>query len=814
METLGTFWQDIRYAVRGLGKDRSFTALSIFTLALGIGAATVIFCVVDHVMLEPFPYANANRIAVPVIRDPSRAQDEGRNAYAVRDFLDLKEQNHIFEDVIGRTPLDVIYTNDKEIQQFTGAWVTPNTFNFLGVKPLLGRPVVPEDGQPGAAPVFAMSYRLWNAKFNRDPKIIGTAFTLNNESRTLVAIMPPRVLYGGADVWLPLTLNAGNNSAIGNRPLFLTTWGRLKPGINLQAATADLDVVIHRWSQAFPNDYPKRLIPQVRLLTDAAVGRFGRLMFILVVAVMLLLLIGCSNVANLLLARSTAREREIAVRASLGASRWRLVRQLLVESFVLATCGCLLGWLFAYIGIRGVTVGIPEDSIPPEAVITLSPIVLIFSLALTCVTTLIFGLLPAVHAVRGDLNSRLRNSSKTGASARQGKLRGILVVSEITLSIILLIGAGLMMRSLFALEHVDLGFNPVNVLHTRIPLPRGRYDTAEQKKLFFQNVMHRVQGLPGVISVSETIGLPPFGGPRTDLTIPGKTHAERWDALFDMCSEQYFQTLGIPLRRGQEFTQNDIESARLVTVINEKLARSYFGDEDPIGKRIKFNVLNFMPDAPHDAYFEVIGVVGNIKNRGVQDPPLPQAFVPYTITGFGDRSLLIKTQVDPQSILDNVRRNIWEVDHNVTLAAAGTLEHNLQQFSYSQPQFGLVLLGIFGGIGLALVAIGVFSVMAYTVSLQTHEIGVRMALGARPGKVLNMILGNGLRLIFIGIVLGGIGSFLLTRLVANQFWGVSITDPFTYGAVVTLLVAIGLLACMVPARRAARVDPLVALRYE
>ncbi len=812
MERLNWLWQDLRFAARGIRKDRGFALLAILALALGIGATTVIFSVIENVLIEPFPYRNADRLAVAYVHDLTKPTDFDRAYYTIPEFLEIREQNHVFEDVLGMTDLDVLYQDKEGTQQFTGARVTANAFEMLGMRPLLGRNLVPDDGKPGAPPVFSMSYRLWQKQFNGDPGIVGTTFVLNGEPRTLIGIMPPRFLLGNDDIWVPFVLNRSEPS---NERVYLWTLGRLKPGATLQQTASDFEIITKRLAKLYPTEYPTRFSVVSKTLTDDVVGHFKLTLFTLLAAVGMLLLIACSNVANLLLARATAREREIAIRASMGATRGRLVRQLLVESFMLAAGGCLLGCVLAYGGLKGVSAAMPEHTIPAETVLRLNIPALLFAVGVTLLTTILCGLAPAIHAVRGDLHGRLKDTGKgVNASFRHGKFRSALVVSEVALSIVLLVGAGLMMRSLLALQHVDLGLNPVNILVARLPLPKGRYDTAEQKKLFFSQVLQRISALPGVIAATETSSLPPYGGPESDVVIPGKTHSEHWDTIFQLCSEGYFKTMGRHLLRGRLLSETDVDSARPVAVVNETLARTYFGKDDPIGQKIKFEELDRLPQSPKDQYFEIIGIVADAKNRGLQQAVGPEAYIPYTVTGAMERGILIRTAVEPLSMLMSVRREIWSVDRNVALTLTGTLEGYLQQYSYAGPQFGLVLLSIFATVGLVLVAIGVFSVMAYSVSLQTHEIGIRMALGSPARNVLNMVLGKGLRLIGLGIALGVIASVGLTRLVASQFWGVSPNDPLTFFGVICVLIAVGLAACLVPARRATQVSPLIALRYE
>ncbi len=531
----------------------------------------------------------------------------------------------------------------------------------------------------------------------------------------------------------------------------------------------------------------------------------------------MLLLIACINVGNLLLARATVREREIAVRASLGASRGRLIRQLLVESFVLASAACVAGCLFAYFGLKGLMAIIPRGPIPEETVIGLNPVVLLFALAIAALATVICGLAPALHAVRGNLQLSMTGSGKgtAGGGFRHSKLRSSLVIAEVALSIVLLTGAGLLMRSFFVLTHADLGFAPAHVLYAEVaPAPDDRYDATAEKKVFFEQVVQRVKTLPGVITATESLGLPPLGGAGSEITILGKPNPEHWNSMVELCSETYFQTLGLRLLRGRLLSESDIDSARHVAVINQAFARTYFGSENPLGQKIKFNIFDLLPDTPRDAYFEVIGMIPDFRNRGLLIPLEPEAFIPHSITGLGHRIILARTAVDPKSLLAGVQREVWAVDSNAAVVQSGSIKDLLAAEAYTRPQFGLITVGAFAGIGFALVLIGIFSVMAYTVALQTHEIGVRIALGAQHGNVLKMVLWKGLRLISAGILIGVLASLGLTRFLEGQLSGVSATDPLTFFAVVTLFLAVGLLASLLPARRAAGIDPLVALRYE
>ena len=814
---LGWLWRDLRFGLRSLRKDLRLSLLAILALALGIGATTVIFSVTDSILLEPYPYKNQDRTTVIFIHDVNRPADNGRYVFSVPEFMDLRDQNHVFEQITGNRTLDVLYTNQEGTQVFDGNQVTYNRFDVLGAKVYLGRAFTAQDDQPGAPPVFVMSDKLWAAQFNRDPSIVGTTLTLNGEPMTLLGIVDRRFLPNERDIIMAARISSDNalDRRNGNIPIYFEPIGILKRGVSPTAASADFDVIVRRRAQAFPQEYPKQFKVLARPLTDLTAGQFKGTLYLLMAAVTLLLLIACSNVANLLLARATAREREIAIRASMGAGRARLIRQLLVESFILATAGCLLGCLLAYFGLKGVANAIPRDMIPTQAQIALHPAVLWFALSITSLTTLLCGLAPAIHAVRGELYAHLTGTGKgVNTGYRHGKLRAALVIAEVALSILLLGGAGLMMRTLFALEHQDLGFAPANILVLRLPLPKGRYDTAEQHKIFFDQVLARVKALPGVAAATASTGLPPFDGIGGEVTVPGKTHSERWEALVQLCSDTYFQTLGLRLLRGRLISESEAESARNVAVVNETLATHFFGTDDPIGRTIKFNVLDRFPNTPHDAYFEIIGVTRDARNDGIQNAPMPEAFVPYSISGFFGSLILVKTTGNPLAMLPTVRQEIGAVDRNVPLTNTGSLEGYLERYSYSIPKFGLLVIASFAGIGLALVIIGVFSVMAYTVSLQTHEIGIRMALGAERGDIVKMVLLKGLRLTMAGILIGLLASFSLTRLMAHEIWGVSATDPVTLAVVVAVVVVVGLAACLLPARKAACVDPLVALRYE
>jgi len=518
----------------------------------------------------------------------------------------------------------------------------------------------------------------------------------------------------------------------------------------------------------------------------------------------------------MLLARGAAREKEMAVRVSLGAGRIRLLQQLLIDSLLLAIGGAILGCTLAYVGLKGLVLLIPDGLIPREAVIQLNVPVFLFSMAMAVVTALLFGLVPALQTARRDSAESLKDAAKGVTSGFRGStLRNALVVAEVALSLMLLVGAGLLMRTFVVLQRVDLGLNPDNILVVRLPLPRGTYDTAEAKHQFFRALLTRVYALPGVLAATETTSLPPYGGITSEIDIPGKTHAERWEAMFQLVSEGYSPTLGLRLVRGRLLSEAEVNDGRKVAVVNQTLVNRYLPRQDPLGRRIKFSLLETLPNGKvDDPLFEIVGVIADAKNRGIQDPPLPEAFVPYTLTGAFQRGILVRTQTAPEALLNSVRREIWALDRNVALTNTRTLNDYLKQFSYAEPRFSVVLLGVFAAVGLLLVSIGVYSVVAYTVSRRTHEIGIRMALGAGRASVLGMVVAKGLLLIGIGVGIGLVASLGAARAVASQIWGISPHDPITIGGGVGVILVAGLAACYFPARRATKVDPMVALRYE
>ena len=814
---MGTLGQDLRYAIRNLRKAPGFAVVAIITLALGIGASTAIFSVIENVLMEPFPYPDAQRFYSIRIHDTERSEPGGRGGFSGPEYLDYVEQNHAFDRVIAANNLDVLYRAGEGTQRFDGAHVTPGTFEFLGLPALQGRVLQPADFEPGAPPVFVLRYKTWVQSFGADPTIVNKTFVLNGVATTLVGIMPPRFGWWGADLWIPKKPDkaVSTNAIAGAFPQFWVPMGHLKPGVTVKEAEADFTVIANRLSQVYPKDYPKHFTVRLESLTNSVVGRFKATLFIVLGAVGLLVLIGCGNVANLLLARATTREKEFAIRSALGANRWRLVQQLLVESLILAIGGAAVGALLAWGGLKFLVALIPQNIIPSEAVIRLNTPVLAFTLCVAVLTALVFGLVPALKVARKDLNDPLRDSGKgISGGFRHGRLRDAVVVLEVGLSLTLLVAAGLLMRSFVALRDVKLGFHPDHVLVARLPLPVERYKTADQVTGFYRPLLERLKALPGVVEATETSTLPPYGGIPSDIEIPGKTHAEKWNSMFQLVSERYFSVLKIQFVDGRGFTEAEVYGARKLAVVNQAFVKKYLGNENPIGRQVRIAQLAEFNDAVKSPVFDIIGLVADAKNRGLQDPIDPEIWIPYTVTGSAFRGILVRTAGEPLSLLNLVQHEIWVTDANVALTFTGTLEGYISQFSYAGPRFGFFLMTIFSSIGLVLVTLGVYSVLAYTTARRTHEIGIRMALGAESTDVLRLVLRMGLRLVAIGVGLGLLTSLVLGRVIATQLWGVSAYDPWTLASVSSLLIMTGLLACLVPARRAAGVDPLIALRYE
>ena len=811
--------KDFQFAFRGLRKDRRFAFVSIFALALGIGASTAIFSVVDNALFEPFPYKDQRNLVVMAVHDlddPDNQEHGGRGQYSYPEFQDYLKQNHVFDAMIGNAEDDVVYSFGDSNLRLGANYVTPGSFELLGVAPYLGRNLEPPDYEPGAPPVFVMRYATWVAQFSADPSLIGQSFTLNGIPRTLVGIAAPRFAWGGIDLWIPG--DPVSPSVLPGRP-FPAYWGaigHLKPGISPREAEADLNVVAKQLSSIYPKDYPKRFVIQVTRFPYAVVSpQFRNWLFIFCGAVGLLLLISCGNVANLLLARAITREKEFSVRTALGASRARLIRQLLVESSLLAGGGVLLGVLLAWAGVRALSSTMPQFTVASETVIEMNGAVLLFAVIISMGTVFLFGLFPALQASRCNLADSMRDSGK-GLSSSAGRtgVRNAVIVLEVALSFTLLFTAGLFVRSFMALRSVELGFQPDHVLWARLPLPPTRYQTAAQLTSFFQPLLLRLKSLPGVAYAAESSTLPPFGGFRSSVQVLGKSHSHEWRSLVQLVSEDYFSVLRMRLLDGRFFSPAEINDARKLAVINQSFRRRYFGDENPIGKRVFIDELEKIPEPVKDGWFEVIGVAPDVRNQGLQEPTDAEVWIPYTITGFGQRCILVRTTGNPIVLVKDIAREIRATDPTAAMAQPQTLAYYLDMYTFAQPRFALRLVTVFAVLGLLLVTVGVYGVIAYSTSRRTHEFGIRMALGARSTDVVKMVLRGGLRLLSLGIIIGLAASFALSRIISSQLWGVPPHDPLLLALVVALLLTVGLLACWIPARRATRVAPSTSLRYE
>jgi predicted permease len=805
-------WSDVVYGLRSLRQQPAFTAAAVLALALGIGAATTITGVIQGVLLDPYPmYKDVNRLVNVQLWDLSSPNGGFRSFFQVREFLDYQAQATSFDGVIGGQGADILSTTSEGTDRFDGGMTTGNTFSIMGAGALLGRTLTPDDARPGAPPVFVMSHKLWVGHFGADPGLLGTTFVLNGTPTTLIGIMSPRISKLGAEVWLPARLDP-TDPVTGNG--FYQFQARLRSGVTREAAEAEMNLLATRMAQVYPNLYPQRFSMKVVPIIDAVVGPFRKTLYTMAAAVALLLLIACANVANMLLSRAAGREKEMAIRASLGATRTQLVRQLLIESVMLALLGAALGTLFALGGIKLLVPAIPDGAIPREALIQLDWLVLAFSLGLALLTAVVFGLAPALSTVRRDLVNAMRDSGKgTSGGFRRRGLSSALVVIEVALSLVLLTSAGLLMRSFIKLQTVNLGLDPERLLFMRVPLGSERYKTAAAQETFLREVLPRLRAIPGVVAATTTTGLPVFGGAGVEFDVPGAVHDDTWRAIFQMGSAGYFTTLGIPLLQGRELGADDDLHARRVAVVNNAFVQRHLAGSSPLGRTIVVKG-SFGPRFAVEGEFEIVGVVADAKNQGIQEPPSPEVVIPYSVGTASSRGIIVRTAGTPLAALEEIKRAIWSIDRGLPIANAGAITEYLARYSYASPRLGLAIFGTFAAIGLVLVVLGVAGVVAYTVSRQTHEIGIRMALGAEPGTILRMTLGIGLRWIALGVVVGLVASLAATRVIASQLWNVSPTDPLTLGAVIALVAVAGLVASYIPALRATHVDPMVVLKSE
>ena len=821
---LANLVQDARYALRQLRRNPGFALVAIVTLGLGIGASTAIFSVIDNVLLEPFPYKDAGHIIYPRIHGASQGPDEGRQGFSSDELLAFAGENHSLDGVIGTADDPVLFKHDDGVEWLYGADMTPGSFEFFGMPALYGRVLQAADYNPGAPPVFVLRYKTWKAHFNGDLNVLNKVFVLNGTARTLVGIMPPRFGWYDADVWIPKMPHAGMSLGFAGLPERWFILGRLRHGVSVAQASADLTGIVNPLSKLRPQDYPAQFQLFAVPFGHSGGEHLESTLYTVLAAVGLLLVIACVNVANLMLARATSREKEFALRAVLGAGRTRLVRLLLVESLVLAFAGAGLGVLVAWGALKFIVATMPPDSIPAESVIGLNAQVLAFTMVLAILTPLIFGLAPAVQAARRDLNDPLRDAGRgVIGGLRTARLRDAAVVVEVAVSLMLLVGAGLLMHSFLAMRQIRLGIEADHIFNTTLLLPPDRYKTAGQVREFIAPLLTRLKSIPGVTDAAESSSVPPNNSRDSRIEIAGKPPEKQWRAQVQNISEEYFRALHIPLEMGRGFTTSEINDARKVAVVNRKFVSTYLSGEEPIGRRVKLLELDSIQDSPQEQFFQIVGVVDDVSNQGapgygrggLQAAIEPQVWVPYTVTGSGQRSLIVRSSQAPMSLITDVQRAVWAGDSGVALMYPDALEQMISRRWYAGPRFIFLMMAIFGGVGLTLVTVGVYSVLAYTTEQKTHEIGIRMALGAERKNVLRLIVSKGIRLVVAGVAIGLAVSLVLGRAVQAELWpGVKPYDPVTLVSTILVLLVTGVLAAWIPARRAARVDPMVALRRE
>lgn len=801
METL---LQDLRYGVRTLIKNRGFTAIAVLALALGIGANTAIFSVVNAVLLRPLPYRDPDRIMTVLY--------ERRIPVAPADFLDWKEQNHVFENIAAAQYWQPNLTGRDRPEHLWALHLTADMFDLLGVKPTLGRTFLPGEDQPGKQHVAVLSHRLWQRRFGGDPAIVGQAITLDGESYTVIGVMPPDFRFAPfwatrAELWAPLNLAPRAND---RRGASLRVFAKLKPGITREQAQAEMTAINQRIEQQYP-DTKKSLGLSVDPLHEVVVGNVRPALFILLGAVAFVLLIACANVANLLMARATARQKEIAIRTALGATRSRVIRQLLTESMLLSLTGGLLGLLLALWGVRAL-VAFSPDNLPRVEAIGLDSSVLRFTLLISLLTGLAFGIAPALQSSRLDLNESLKEGGRSSTEgARRNRIRRLLVVAEVALAIVLLIGGGLMIRSFERIQAIDPGFDSRNVLTFVVSLAGSQHSTPQQRLAFFDQLLKRIETLPSVKSASAINHLPLAGDIwRIGFTIDGRPAPppeEKRGAVYRIVRPGYFQTLGTAIIRGRDFTEHDRKEAPGVAVINESFARHYWPGEDPIGKRIT------VADGDSNSR-EIVGIVKDLKQSDWTAEPVEEMYLPHLQSADPKyMTLVVKSSSDPAQLIAAAQSEVWAIDKDLPVSQIMSMEQVISD-SIAPQRFNMLLLGIFAGLAMTLAAIGIYGVMSYSVTQRLHEIGIRMALGASRRDVLWMIVKQGMTLTGIGVSMGLAGALLLTRLMSSLLYGVSATDPLTFFVIPLVLAAVALGACFVPARRATRVDPIIALRYE
>jgi putative ABC transport system permease protein len=806
--------QDLRYAARALRRSPGFTAVAVLTLGLGIGANTAVYSFLDNFLLRPLPYPEPDRIVRVLERMPT-----GRTSgVSTLTFLDWQKQSTSFEFLAGQTVRNMTLSGVDQPSLVRCAWVSPTYFGVSRIRPFLGRTFLPEEAQPGRDHVVVVGHALWENLLGGDRNIVGQTVRLDGEPYTVVGVMPADTVFDRsfAQLWKPLAFEPANM----NRDFrWFGTFGRLKPGVTLKQAQAEMNAIGARIAQQYP-DTNKGWGVAVQRFSDVLVGRDARTaLYILMAAAGLVLLTACVNLANLALARGAVREREVAVRASLGAGQWALMRQFLVESLLLSLCGGVAGVALGYVTMRWLTSQIPPNSFPAEITVQLDGRVLLFALALSVVTSLLFGLAPALQAARLNLAGSMKDGGRgSSAGASNRRLRDVLVVAEVALAFVLLVGSGLLIRSFFSLLNVDPGFDATNVLTMRLPASAKQYPDPAHLNTYLRQVRTAIESVPGVRETAFTSSLPLQGWAYAmSFAIAGRPamdHSQRPICFYKMVSPSYFATVGIHLRNGRLLDDRDTKGAPAVLVINQTMAGRYFLNEDPIGKRLLIpETKPGKTELGPDVAWEVVGVIDDEKINALNDEQSAGVYVSNEQSPVYGPSLAVRANLNPRVLEHTVRQAIASVNRDQAISDVQTLEE-IKTESMVVNRLETVLLSAFAVVALLLAAVGIYGVISYSVAQRTSEIGIRAALGATATNLQALILGNGMLLASIGLLIGIASSLGVTRLMASMLFGVGARDPLTMVLVATVLAAAALLACVIPARRAAKVDPMVALRHD
>lgn len=808
--------QDLGYAFRTFRRAPGFAAVAIFTLALGIGATTAVFSVVQTVLLRPLPFADQERLTV--LWESAKKRDFGQIELSYPNFLDWQRQNKVFEDLAALTSSNagVNLTGVGEPVQLEASPVSGNFFRTLGVTAELGRTFLPEEDRLGTRRVAVLSHQLWAETFGSDPGVVGQQIRLDAESYTVVGVMPATLKYPrGAKLWVPLVPHLGKQGTELRIYRVLKAIGRVKPGVTVEQANAEMQVISGRLEQQY-KQFNDGFSANVRPLTDEIFGNVRPMLLLLLGGVIFLLLSAVANVANLLLARTLERRQEIAVRASLGADRNRLLRQLLTEGLSLGFLGGVFGILLALVGIR-VLINLGPESIPRLDEVRLEPMTLLLAMAVSLVSVALFAMIPAIQVSRGNLYEPLKEGAKRSyGSTRNTRLRKLLVVAEVSLALMLLIGVGLMVQSVIQLQRIDPGFDKENVLTLRIRLPEKSYPDPQVRQAFFDRLLEQAATLPGVVSASTVLARPLDESAVWEM--PVAREGQGWDEFiknpltnFQAVSPGYFKTLGTPLLQGRDFDLHDDQNRPLVCLVSRSMAEFFWPGENAVGKRVR----RIFADQ-QTPWITVVGVVEDIRYRGF-NRQMMDFYVPFKQNPLAEymayQDVMLKTSVEPLALVKPMQQVIYSLDPNQPIASSMTLER-LADIALAGPRFILLLMGIFGGLALSLAAVGIYGLLSYTVHQQSHEIGIRMALGAKRRQVLRMVLIQGLKLTAFGLAVGVVGSLLLTRFMSSLLYQVSVLDPLTFVSVPLFLALIGLLATSLPAVRATKADPMKVLRSE